>query len=130
YPAPAGDGSVGQLGAHLLPPVVEAGAHLAALHLPVLIVGVGQTYPQFLEAGQGFPIFTPQVPAPLTHIDTRITVVLIVMISSARCGWAVLASRTRSFSKPAWGSRYSPRRSQRRGRISFRPSRGCSWSWS
>src|SRR5690554_1697462 len=80
YPAPAGDGSVGQLGAHLLPPVVEAGAHLAALHLPVLIVGVGQTYPQFLEAGQRFPIFTPQVPAPLTHVDTRIAVVLMVMI--------------------------------------------------
>src|SRR5690606_25285872 len=46
----------------------------------VLIVGVGQAYPQFLEAGHRVPIFTPQGPAPLTHVDTGMAVVLMVMI--------------------------------------------------
>src|SRR5690606_5123620 len=60
--------------------ILEPGAHLAAFHLTVAVIGMGHPQTRPLKPGQRLPVLAAQIPAALLHIDIGSTMVVVIMI--------------------------------------------------
>src|SRR5690606_19112838 len=80
HATPAGDGVMDEFQAPFTALILEPGAHLAAFHLTVAVIGMGHPQTRPLKPGQRLPVLAAQIPAALLHIDIGSTMVVVIVI--------------------------------------------------